>query len=171
VLQEEKDALDDLATELELADEDELIPCVHTDVLLPRLYLYVNAVLTRLGRYKLQSSFLHLPATRVLELVQAAQDELDASLSSLEDEAENAQGEMGKLKAKLYAKFGSTSSHVVLCNGRELNGSLCFHRRHQSGTVTESRVPRPSTLPSSGRSHRARRHPTSAQSELYPILN
>jgi hypothetical protein len=128
--QEEKDALDDLATELELADEDELIPCVYRlRPSCPGFIWLIDAVLIlSMDSYKLQSSFLHLPAARVIELVQATLGDLDNSLSSLQDEAETAQREMGKLKAQLYAKFGSTSSHTSSLRVFQNLRAIEFHR-------------------------------------------
>jgi len=82
-LKQEKEALDDLTTELELADEDE-----------PVLY--------RVGE-----TFLHMPLPRALKRLEKDQADVSAQVSSLSDTADQYEKEMKELKVTLYAKFGS----------------------------------------------------------------
>lgn len=58
-------------------------------------------------RYKLDSSFLRLPASEVLTLLQASLEKLRAQTEALETERDECEEGMTKLKAVLYAKFGS----------------------------------------------------------------
>lgn len=60
-------------------------------------------------RYKLDSSFLHLPAGEVLVLLQGSLSKLRAESDALATEKEDCQSGMNDLKALLYAKFGSES--------------------------------------------------------------
>lgn len=82
-LKEEKEALDDLSMELELADED-------------------KPVLYRIGE-----SFVHLPLPRALKRLEHDTSELDSEISRIKDRVEETEKEMKELKLVLYAKFGS----------------------------------------------------------------
>ncbi|KAG6919364.1 hypothetical protein DXG01_006913 [Tephrocybe rancida] len=82
-LRQEKEALDDLSTELELADEDE-------------------AVL-----YKVGEAFLHIPLPRAQKRLEKDQSVLDARISALSTSSEDCDTQMKALKVQLYAKFGS----------------------------------------------------------------
>ncbi|KAJ7346970.1 Prefoldin subunit 4 [Mycena albidolilacea] len=82
-LQQEKEALDDLSTELELADEDEPV------------------------LYKVGETFLHMPLPRALKRLEKDQADVTAQVSSLSSTAEQYEKEMKELKVILYAKFGS----------------------------------------------------------------
>ncbi|ETW80695.1 hypothetical protein HETIRDRAFT_418670 [Heterobasidion irregulare TC 32-1] len=81
-LKQEKEALDDLAMELELADEDEPV------------------------LYKVGEAFLHMPHARATKRLEHDQAQLDAELSALSARAEACETEMKELKVMLYAKFG-----------------------------------------------------------------
>ncbi|KAF9467402.1 Prefoldin subunit-domain-containing protein [Collybia nuda] len=81
-LKQEKEALDDLATELELADEDE-------EVL-----------------YKVGEAFLHMPLARALKRLEKDQASIDQRISALATSAGVCETEMKELKVLLYAKFG-----------------------------------------------------------------
>ncbi|KAJ7451721.1 Prefoldin beta-like protein, partial [Mycena galericulata] len=81
-LKQEKEALDDLATELELADEDEPV------------------------LYKVGEAFLHMPLPRALKRLEKDQTDIDAQVSSLSSSVEQCEKEMKELKVTLYAKFG-----------------------------------------------------------------
>ncbi|KAK7473148.1 hypothetical protein VKT23_001249 [Stygiomarasmius scandens] len=83
-LKEEKEALDDLAMELELADEDEPV------------------------LYKVGEAFLHLPLPKALKRLKKDQTEIDSQVSSLASSAEEIEKEMKLLKVTLYGKFGSS---------------------------------------------------------------
>ncbi|OCB88430.1 Prefoldin, subunit 4 [Sanghuangporus baumii] len=86
VLKEEKEALDDLAMELELADEEQPI-------------LYVS--------HFIGETFVHLPLPRALKRVENDNTALNEDISKLGDQAEECEKEMKKLKVTLYSKFGS----------------------------------------------------------------
>ncbi|KAJ3783535.1 Prefoldin subunit 4 [Lentinula aff. detonsa] len=80
---QEKEALDDLSTELELADDTE-------------------SVLYRIGE-----TYLHMPLHRALERLEQDQADLDTRLSKLLQSSQQCETEMKQLKVALYAKFGS----------------------------------------------------------------
>ncbi|KAI0066016.1 Prefoldin subunit 4 [Artomyces pyxidatus] len=82
-LKQEKEALDDLSMELELADEDE-----------PVLY--------RVGE-----AFLHMPHTRAMKRLKKDLAQVDQEMSKLAERAGDCEREMKSLKVALYAKFGS----------------------------------------------------------------
>ncbi|KAF8134292.1 Prefoldin subunit 4 [Boletus edulis] len=81
-LKQEKEALDDLATELELTDED-------------------NIVL-----YKIGDAFLHLPQPLALSRLEKDNADISAQLGALSATAEECDKGMKALKVVLYAKFG-----------------------------------------------------------------
>jgi len=81
-LKQEKEALDDLSTELELADEDELV------------------------LYKVGEAFLHMPHSRAIMHLEKDQASLTTQLSTLSKSAGECETKMKELKVALYAKFG-----------------------------------------------------------------
>ncbi|KAJ7594521.1 Prefoldin subunit 4 [Mycena floridula] len=81
-LRQEKEALDDLSQELELADEDEPV------------------------LYKIGEAFIHMPHPEAMERLENDQAEIDAEVSKLAGSAEECEKEMKDLKVVLYAKFG-----------------------------------------------------------------
>ncbi|SNX86983.1 probable GIM3 - Gim complex component [Melanopsichium pennsylvanicum] len=82
VLKENRESLDDLAMELELADEDE-------------------AVL-----YKIADTFVSLPHADAMERLEKEQQDADQEIRALQDKLDGYDQEMKGLKVKLYAKFG-----------------------------------------------------------------
>ncbi|KAJ8076367.1 hypothetical protein PM082_000788 [Marasmius tenuissimus] len=82
-LRQEKEALDDLSTELELADED-------------------GPVL-----YKLGEAFLHMTHPKALKRLEKDQSDIDSRVSTLSGQADECEKEMKSLKVTLYAKFGN----------------------------------------------------------------
>ncbi|KAG6874506.1 hypothetical protein C0995_010416 [Termitomyces sp. Mi166 len=82
-LKQEKEALDDLATELELTDEDELV------------------------LYRVGEAFLHMPLFQAQKRLEKDQSNLDARISILSTSTEDCDSQMKALKVQLYAKFGS----------------------------------------------------------------
>jgi len=74
--------LDDLSTELELADEDELV------------------------LYKVGEAFLHMPHSRAIMHLEKDQASLTTQLSTLSKSAGECETKMKELKVALYAKFG-----------------------------------------------------------------
>jgi len=81
-LKQEKEALDDLAMELELADEDQPV------------------------LYKVGEAFLHLPHSRAMKRMEKDQEGLDGEMSTLGARAAECEKAMKELKVTLYAKFG-----------------------------------------------------------------
>ncbi|KAN0063456.1 hypothetical protein ACQY0O_003903 [Thecaphora frezii] len=79
---EEKEALDDLAIELELADDDD-------DVL-----------------YKIADSFVSIPHPHAMERLERDQKRADDEIHALETMLDDYDAQMKRLKVKLYAKFG-----------------------------------------------------------------
>ncbi|KAL4073723.1 Prefoldin subunit 4 [Scleroderma citrinum] len=81
-LKQKKDALDDLATELELTDEDMKV------------------------LYKFGESFLHLSQPNALVQLDSDQATVSAQFAELSQITEECESEMKDLKVQLYAKFG-----------------------------------------------------------------
>ncbi|KAK4184733.1 Prefoldin subunit-domain-containing protein [Podospora australis] len=80
----EKEELDDITTELELADEDELVP------------------------YKIGDAFFHVPLERAQELLGVSAAKVEQEIEELEDKMGTIREEMAGLKIDLYARFGKT---------------------------------------------------------------
>ncbi|KAJ3878060.1 Prefoldin subunit 4 [Lentinula edodes] len=80
---QEKEALDDLSTELELADEDEPV------------------------LYKIGETYVHMSLPRALKRLEKDQTDLDVRLTKLSESAQQCETDMKQLKVALYAKFGS----------------------------------------------------------------
>ncbi|KAI0320843.1 Prefoldin subunit-domain-containing protein [Amylostereum chailletii] len=83
VLKQEKEALDDLSLELELADEDELV------------------------LYRVGEAFLHMRHTQATRRLSKDQAAVDTEISQLGTRADECETEMKALKVALYAKFGN----------------------------------------------------------------
>lgn len=69
---------------------------------------------TRPHRYKIDTTFVHLPASEALEHLQAALEKIRKEVDSLETEKQECEDKMDELKKDLYAKFGSKLDHVPL---------------------------------------------------------
>ncbi|KAK2598105.1 hypothetical protein QQS21_005736 [Conoideocrella luteorostrata] len=82
VKNKEKEELDDLSTELELADEDEKI------------------------QYKIGDTFFHIPLEQAQEMLEEATTKIDDDTSKLEDRISTVREDMQQLKVELYARFG-----------------------------------------------------------------
>ncbi|KAF4982497.1 hypothetical protein FZEAL_1890 [Fusarium zealandicum] len=78
----EKEELDDLTTELELADEDEKI------------------------RYKIGDAFFHVSLEQAQEMLEEATERIEGESTQLEEKLATIREEMTKLKVDLYARFG-----------------------------------------------------------------
>ncbi|EWC44448.1 hypothetical protein DRE_06816 [Drechslerella stenobrocha 248] len=78
----EKEYLADAATELELSDDDDIVP------------------------YKVGDAFVCLRVEEVRELLEEEGRALDSEIEELEGRVRNEQGKMDELKVQLYAKFG-----------------------------------------------------------------
>ncbi|OAA63191.1 Prefoldin, subunit 4 [Cordyceps fumosorosea ARSEF 2679] len=78
----EKEELDDLTTELELADEDEKI------------------------QYKIGDAFFHLPLEQAQEMLSTAITRIEEETDTLEGKISTIKEQMGELKVDLYARFG-----------------------------------------------------------------
>jgi prefoldin subunit 4 len=96
---QEKEALDDLATELELSDEDQPVLCVD----------HLHKPLQDLSfsnRYKVGEAFLHMPHLQALKRLERDQNVIDTRVAALAAQADECEAEMKDLKVTLYAKFG-----------------------------------------------------------------
>jgi len=78
----EKEALDDLGMELELADEDEPI------------------------EYKIGEAFFRIPLSRAQALLLKDQESAEEEIKKLQAKIDECNQEMKELKVVLYAKFG-----------------------------------------------------------------
>jgi prefoldin subunit 4 len=83
-LQQEKEYLDDLSMELELADEDEPV------------------------RYKIGDAFVHMPLDKALERISTDSEKVQADLDDLKSQMDGVQDQMTELKKHLYGKFGNS---------------------------------------------------------------
>jgi prefoldin subunit 4 len=83
-LQQEKEYLDDLSMELELADEDEPV------------------------RYKIGDAFVHMPLDKALERITGDSEKVQADLDDLKSQMDDVHGQMEELKKALYSKFGKS---------------------------------------------------------------
>lgn len=84
LLKKELEDAEEIETEIELMDEEEIV------------------------MYKLDTSFLHLPASQVLVLLQEGLSKLRAKFAALEKQKEECEEGMSELKVLLYAKFGTS---------------------------------------------------------------
>ncbi|KAK7948698.1 Gim complex component GIM3-like protein [Apiospora aurea] len=82
VKHKEKEELDDITTELELADEDELVP------------------------YKIGDAFFNVPLEQAQEMLATSSSMIEEDVSALEDKMGTIRDEMTQLKVELYARFG-----------------------------------------------------------------
>ncbi|OHF02400.1 prefoldin subunit [Colletotrichum orchidophilum] len=83
-LQKEKEELDDLSTELELADEDETVP------------------------YKIGDAYFHVSQPQAIEMLEQASTKIEEDVEGLESKLETIKEEMNQLKVELYARFGKS---------------------------------------------------------------
>ncbi|KAI0689369.1 Prefoldin subunit 4 [Cerioporus squamosus] len=81
-LKAEKEALDDISMELELADEDEPV------------------------MYKVGEAFVHMPHSRATKRLEKDLASLNDELDKYNSSAEDCEKTMKELKVALYAKFG-----------------------------------------------------------------
>ncbi|KAL9708635.1 hypothetical protein Ac2012v2_008183 [Leucoagaricus gongylophorus] len=81
-IKQQKDALDDLSTELELAEEDEPI------------------------LYKIGETFVRMPLPQALKRLECDQKEVEKHFSKAAGEVEEIETQLGVLKSTLYRKFG-----------------------------------------------------------------
>ncbi|KAG0029744.1 hypothetical protein BGZ82_007750 [Podila clonocystis] len=79
----EKEYLDDLASELELADEDESV------------------------KYRIGETFVSLSLEAAMERINKSQEELDRDIETLKAQMDEAVEKMDGLKKVLYARFGN----------------------------------------------------------------
>lgn len=100
-IQKEKEELDDLTTELELADEDEKIPYGPRN----RLSEHSN-VANEPFRYKVGDSFFHMDLEKAQDMLETATERIEEEIEELENKLESIQDEMKELKVQLYARFG-----------------------------------------------------------------
>jgi len=78
----EKEDLDDVSNELELADEDDKVP------------------------YQIGDSFISLPLPEVQEMLSTSTEKIEEDVSALEEKLSTIRDEMQELKVQLYARFG-----------------------------------------------------------------
>jgi len=90
--------------ELELSDEDEIIPYVYA-------YTRVNE-LTALFRYQMASCFMQLPVSEVLKIVQSKNDALETEMDLKSSRMDECREKMAELKVALKGKFGNAINLV-----------------------------------------------------------
>ncbi|KAI9705694.1 MAG: hypothetical protein M1820_005104 [Bogoriella megaspora] len=84
IQQKQKEDLEEVSTEIELADEDTKIP------------------------YKIGDSFIALPPSEIQDLLESSTEKIDGTVSELEDKLSILRDEMEELKVGLYARFGKS---------------------------------------------------------------
>lgn len=82
--QKDKEELEEVSTELELADEDELVP------------------------YKIGDSFVRVPLSDAQSMLAAATEKIENEVNQLEESLSNVREELSQLKVALYARFGKS---------------------------------------------------------------
>ncbi|KAK4545200.1 hypothetical protein LTR36_003379 [Oleoguttula mirabilis] len=82
VKEKEKEDLEEISSELELADEDDKVP------------------------YKIGDSFFSLPVSEVQELLAQSVEQINSDVATLEEKLGGFREEMQGLKAALYGRFG-----------------------------------------------------------------
>lgn len=80
--QKDREDLDEVSTELELADEDDKIP------------------------YKIGDSFFSLPLPEVQQLLVSSTEKIEEEVSAVQEKLSGIREEMRQLKVVLYARFG-----------------------------------------------------------------
>ncbi|ODM16387.1 hypothetical protein SI65_08387 [Aspergillus cristatus] len=80
--QKDKEDLEEVTTELELADEDELVP------------------------YKIGDTFFQLPLSEAQQLLATSTEDVEGEVTKLEDSLGELREELQELKVALYARFG-----------------------------------------------------------------
>ncbi|KAL8676183.1 MAG: hypothetical protein Q9224_007315, partial [Gallowayella concinna] len=80
----DKEDLEEISNELELADEDEKVP------------------------YKLGDAFIMLPLPEVQELLSKSTSKIEDKVSATEEKLSNIRDEMNTLKIDLYGRFGKS---------------------------------------------------------------
>ncbi|KAK5143962.1 hypothetical protein LTR32_004018 [Rachicladosporium monterosium] len=78
----EKEDLEEISAELELADEDDKVP------------------------YRIGDSFFSLPVSEVQDLLSSSVERINGNVESLEEKLSGLRDEMRELKAALYGRFG-----------------------------------------------------------------
>ncbi|TGJ87238.1 hypothetical protein E0Z10_g1507 [Xylaria hypoxylon] len=78
----EKEELDDVTLELELADEDDSVP------------------------YKVGDAFFHIPLPQAQDMLASSTSRIEEEVSELEEKIGTNKEEMQQLKVELYARFG-----------------------------------------------------------------
>ncbi|TPX19366.1 hypothetical protein DIZ76_017155 [Coccidioides immitis] len=81
-LQKDKEDLEEISAELDLADEDEPVP------------------------YKIGDSFISLPLPEAQALLTASSEQIDEEVSKIEGQLGELRDELQQLKVALYARFG-----------------------------------------------------------------
>lgn len=79
----------------------------------------------RARRYKIDTTFVHLPASEALEQLSASLEKIRTQVDALEEEKQQCEDKMDELKKELYAKFGSESLRLrSLVSSRSMSLSL-----------------------------------------------
>lgn len=102
-VQKDKEDLEEVSNELELADEEEKVPYAMVPDLLPHL-----SILTSPTRYKVGDTFYSLPVPEVQELLSASTEKVEEAVTEIETKLGTIREEMEQLKVQLYARFGKS---------------------------------------------------------------
>ncbi|KND01763.1 uncharacterized protein SPPG_03555 [Spizellomyces punctatus DAOM BR117] len=102
----EKEYLDDLSSELELADEDELIKIQPFQSVfeIDKLTMYASHQF----RYRIGDAFVSLPLSTCQERIEEEQSNLSDELGQVSSRIGDITEKMNQLKVILYKKFGNS---------------------------------------------------------------
>lgn len=103
MLQKEKEDLEELSNELELADEEEKVQYA-----LIKSMSGQSCDTKQSNRYKIGDTFFSLPLSDVQELLSLSTGKIDEAVSGVEKKLGAVRDEMEQLKVQLYARFGKS---------------------------------------------------------------
>lgn len=100
-MQKEKEDLDDVSNELELADEEDKIPYANPAFRVPLARRRLTC-----HSYKIGDSFISLPLPEVQEMLSTSTEKIEEEVAAVEEKLSTIREEMSQLKVQLYARFG-----------------------------------------------------------------
>ncbi len=106
--QKDKEDLEEVSTELELADEDELVPYVLSPEHPSTFSELSDLGGLKINSYKIGDSFMSVPLSEAQEMLSSASKQMDDEVLRLEESLHELRDEMKGLKAQLYARFGKS---------------------------------------------------------------
>ena len=103
-MKKEKEDLDEISNELELADEEDKVPYENLSPVFSRRSPASN----RSIRYKIGDTFVSLPVSEVQELLASNAQNIEESVAEIKGTISSVREDMEQLKVQLYARFGKS---------------------------------------------------------------